>query len=248
MAQADASSELTSSSSVCNLTVEKFAEEVAKRLKSDRYSKFIFEEEVDGESFLVGGDALIETFTDLDNDKRIKKGNLAILKDFRKTCLGLQGSTDERCSGKAARVPDHDSQGRELVVVEEGAASGGGGDENRRGKKSRSGQLAPAMNGVVTYTAEEIFKTLWHSKKWTLVVGKNGVRRLQGLFANLSSRVYVDLGLDDYAPCGSKEKKRPSEEELERLKAVNCKKKEGDRAWRDRGTTPSWRMMSAVGR
>ncbi|GAQ87577.1 hypothetical protein KFL_003620090 [Klebsormidium nitens] len=226
MAQADANEMNDSSANVSDMTCEEFAQEVEKRLKSDRYTKFIIEEEISGEAFQAGGDPLIQSFTDLDSEKKIKQGHIVILQKYRQSSFGTQGSTDERVSGEADKGPA-DCLSRELVAVEEGGASEGAKEKGTEKRKAAQAMNEPA-------TAQNLFATLWQSHKWKHVMGGNGVRRMQAMHADLSNRMHVDLGLEDYAQGGSKENENLPDEQQERLASIHLKKNGKDREWRDR--------------
>ncbi|GAQ88707.1 hypothetical protein KFL_004530120 [Klebsormidium nitens] len=228
-------------SRVRNLGVEEFAGEIAKELECDLYTRFIIEDAISGRVFLAEGekgDALIEDFKDLKSGAAIKRGHKTILKELRDSWLASEGSrggktetTRESGGGKGSvelqRSGKHlDARNLAGTSSQEVNVSRGENDSQDR-PQNRSAPSSPL-------SAAKLFKTLWHSKKFTIYVGKHGVRRLQSFHARVVSRAAADLGLTDYMPDEAKAKQVPSEDELMMLRSINLKRNPKDLEWRDK--------------
>ncbi|GAQ88111.1 hypothetical protein KFL_004010030 [Klebsormidium nitens] len=235
-------------SRIRGLSAQEFAEEVSKELESDLYTKYILEEAISGRVFLAQGpegDALVEDFKDLDSGSEIKRGHKLLLKDLRKSWLLSEASNGGTGTARTAGDTLTRDGGGQAVNLQKGIQGSTGMresmsenltqqvDVSERGNNTQSrSQSRAAPSSPVT--ASKLFKTLWHSKKYTAVVGKHGVRRLQSFHARVVSRVAADLGLSDYMPNETKAKETPSEEELTRLRSINLKKNPKDQEWRDK--------------
>ncbi|GAQ88133.1 hypothetical protein KFL_004030030 [Klebsormidium nitens] len=222
-----------------------FAAEISKELGCDLYTKFIIDQAITGRVFLAEGekgDDLIEDFKDLDSGLAVKRGHKTILQELRDSWLSSQaagrevfaqaGETRDGGSEAAVGLQRGVQDGKPLRESMEGKFSqqvnDSGGGNSAQGRSQRGSAPTSPM------TASKLFETLWHSKKYTTLVGKNGVRRLQSFHARVVSRVAADLGLSDYMPNEAKAKEIPSEAELTRLRNINLKKNPQDLEWRDK--------------